>query len=347
MHKKTLLLLLLASLLTSCISVSVDSVTATAVQSDFVTATLPPTKAGFVPITPTPIPAITLAPTLAVTAPPNCKDSTVLLRDVTIQDNTVVKAGEKFTKIWEFQNTGTCPWINYTLEFSAGDQMSAPLSAPITDTAPKDKVQISVELTAPSADGAYTGFFTLNNAAGEVLPIGIEKTFWVKIVVGSSTVVPTTSGSSPTQSGNTSTGGSGGNANCNYSQDAGYVNQIASLINSERANAGLAALTVNSLLTAAAQNHAADMACNNNISHTGSDGSSAYSRILSSGYSGSYSEEIIYGGGGPQAAMSWWMNDQIHRDAILNPRAKEIGVGYAYYSNGAYGDYIAVDFGSP
>jgi uncharacterized protein YkwD len=83
------------------------------------------------------------------------------------------------------------------------------------------------------------------------------------------------------------------------------------------------------------------------ISHTGSDGSSSDSRILSSGYSGSYSEEIIYGGGGPQAAMSWWMSDQIHRDAILNPRTTELGVGYAYFSNGAYGDYITVDFGSP
>ena len=44
--------------------------------------------------------------------------------------------------------------------------------------------------------------------------------------------------------------------------------------------------------------------------------------------------------------MSWWMSDQIHRDAILNPSTTEMGVGYAYFSNGAYGDYIAVDFGS-
>jgi hypothetical protein len=239
----------------------------------------------------------------------------VLLRDVTIQDNTQVKAGEKFTKTWEFQNTGTCPWIDYTLEFSAGDQMNAPLSAPIPATVSKDKVQVSVELTAPAPNGTYTGYFTLNNSNGEIVPIGIEKTFWVKIIVGAGTIVPTTSGANPTQSGSTTTGGG---ANCNYSQNAGYVNQLASLINAERANAGLPALVVNSLLAAAAQGHAADMACNNMISHTGSDGSSSYSRILASGYSGSYSEEIIYGGGGPQAAMSWWMNDQIHRDAILN-----------------------------
>jgi uncharacterized protein YkwD len=204
-------------------------------------------------------------------------------------------------------------------------------------------VQVSVELTAPATNGTYTGYFTLHNSADKVVMIGIEKTFWVKIVVGSGTVVPTAVGASPTQSGNIPTGGG---ANCNYSQNAGYVNQIASLINAERANAGLPALTVNAQLAAAAQGHVADMACNGMNSHTGSDGSSAYSRVLASGYSGSFREEIIYGGGGPQAAMSWWMNDQIHHDAILNPRSSEMGVGYAYFSNGSYGDYITVDFGS-
>jgi uncharacterized protein YkwD len=337
------IIFLSAFLLTSCVSVAVDSDLATAVQPDFVTATLPPTKQSFVPATLTPTPAIIVSPTIAITAPPNCKDGAVLLRDVTIQDNTQVKPNEKFTKTWEFQNTGTCPWINYTLVFAAGDQMGAPLSAPIAVTVSNEKVQVSVELTAPAANGPYTGYFTLHNSADKIVPIGVEQTFWVKIVVGSAATVPTTSGTSPTQSGSVPRGG--GTANCNYSQNTGYVNQIASLINAERANAGLPALNVNSQLAASAQGHAADMACNNMISHAGSDGSSSYSRILASGYLGSFSEEIIYGGGGPQAAMSWWMSDKIHRDAILNPGTTELGVGYAYFSNGAYGDYIAVDFG--
>ena len=345
MIKKIFFALLFTSLLASCISVSTDSGSATAVKPDFVTSTLPPTKQSFVPATLTPTPEVVITPAVAITAPANCKDGAVLLRDVTIQDNTQVKANEKFTKTWEFQNTGTCPWINYTLVFAAGDQMGAPLSAPIADTASNEKAQVSVELTAPASNGTYTGYFTLHGLGDKIIPIGVEQTFWVKIVVGAGAIVPTTSsGASPTQSGSTTTGGG---ANCSYSQNAGYVNQIASLINAERANAGLPALNVNAQLTASAQGHAADMACNNMISHTGSDGSSSYPRIQSAGYSGSYSEEIIYGGGGPQAAMSWWMSDKIHRDAILNARTSELGVGYAYFSNGAYGDYIAVDFGSP
>jgi len=337
--KKIFYILLIASLLTSCISVAVDSNTPVTAQPDFVTATLVPTKQAFVPSTLTPTLEVITSPTVEITAPPNCKDGAVLLRDVTIQDNTQVKPNEKFTKTWEFQNSGTCPWINYTLVFAAGDSMGAPLSAPIAVTAASEKALVSVDLTAPAVSGTYAGYFTLHNSQDKIIPIGVEKTFWLKIIVGSDT----TTGATPRQSDNTSTGG---NANCNYSQNAGYVNQIASLINAERANVGLSALTVNAQLTASAQGHAADMACNNSISHTGSNGSSSYSRIRASGYSGSFTEEIIYGGGGPQAAMSWWMNDKIHRDAILNPRTSEIGVGYAYFSNGAYGDYIAVDFGS-
>lgn len=327
--------------LASCISVETQEAN-TPVPSNFVTATLPPTKSGYVPPTLTATPGIILTPTFAVTIDPNCTESAVLLRDVTIVDGTLVKPGEKFIKTWEFLNSGSCPWIGYTLKFAAGDQMSAPLSAPVPETLLKEKVQVSVELTAPTTNGSYTGYFTLNNPTGKDVPIGIEKTFWVKIIVGSGGVAPqaTVSGNAPTSS-----VGMGGN--CSSSQNAGYVNQIASAINQERASAGLPALTINTILTNAAQAHAADMACSGRISHTGSDGSSAYARILASGYSPSYSEEIIYGGGSPQAAMTWWMNDQIHRDAILNPKSTEMGVGYAYFANGSYGDYFVVELGSP
>ncbi|MBI5962500.1 MAG: hypothetical protein HY863_03405 [Chloroflexi bacterium] len=334
MFKKIVLLSMF--LLTSCISIKTDSVTATPDRSGFVTATLPPTRVGFVPATLTPSPEATIHPTLAVTAPANCKDSAVLLRDVTIPDNAQMEAGEKFTKTWEFQNTGKCPWKDYTLAFDSGDQMNAPLSAPVPDTAPKDKVQVSVELAAPSADGAYTGYFTLNDSAGNSLAIGIEKTFWVKILVGN--VSPqSTSASTPFVPG-------GGNSNCAYTQNGGYVQEIISLINQARAAANIPTLTVNSILTAAAQSHSADMACNNFLGHTGSDGSSIYDRLLRAGYTGVGFSEII-AIGTPQNAMSQWRADQGHWDVVLNAGVTEIGVGYAYYSSSDFGGYITVDMG--
>ena len=185
----------------------------------------------------------------------------------------------------------------------------------------------------------------MKNAEGESINIGTEKTFWLKIIVGSGE-------KSPTATPGGSSGGSSGNttdttASCDFSKNAGYVSQIQSLDQRERQKNGLPALTINSLLTTAAQKHAADMACNSLLSHTGSDGSYVNTRIAGAGYSASYSEEIIYAGGGPQVAFDWWMNDKLHRDAILNTKSTEMGIGYAYISSSTYGGYFTVDFASP
>ena len=337
------ILFLFAFILTACISVSVEDAATEEPSRDFVTATLAPTKIGYVPPTLTPTLAITSTPGVAVTAPPNCTKSAVLLRDVTIPDNTQMQAGETFTKTWEFQNNGTCPWVDYSIQFAAGDQMDAALSAPIPVTLPKELVQISIELTAPSANGSYTGYFTLNDENGKNFNVGTEKTFWVKIVVGSSGFVPNNSVSiQPTIKPLNNA-----NVTCGYTLNSGYASQIANMINTERSKAGLSPLTINSTLASAAQAHAIDMACNNNISHTSSDGTSMYARILASGYIPSYTEEIIYGGGGPEAAFTWWQSSPLHLNAILSTSSTEMGVGYAYFSNGGYGDFFVVDFGSP
>jgi uncharacterized protein YkwD len=348
MIKKILLTLVLLTSLASCISVAVDPNLATPVQPSFVTAALGPTKQSFVPATLTPTPEIIVTPTLAITAPPNCKDGAVLLRDVTVQDNTQVKPSEKFTKTWEFQNTGTCPWTNYKLVFAAGDQMGAPLSAPIPDTAPNKKALVSVDLTAPAADGKYTGYFTLHNSDDKIVMIGIEKTFWVKIVVGtvSPQVTSTSIASITTNATNTPFVPKGSNSNCSYSKNEGDVQQIISLINEARAKEKLNALTANTQLMSAAQGHSADMACNNFLGHTGSDGSYINDRLSRAGYSinTGYSEIIAIGT--PQDAMNQWRSDQPHWDIVLNAGFTQIGVGYAYYSSSEFVGYITVDLGS-
>jgi len=335
------LVLLSALLLTSCITIAVE--TEPPAPKIFVTATLPATGELPPTATGTAAPAVNHTPTVLVTRPAHCTDSAVLLEDVTIPDGTRAAASQRFTKTWRLMNNGTCPWINYTLVFAAGDRMDAPDSAAVPQTEPRASVNVSVELTAPTADGSYAGYFTLHNTEGEIVPIGTEKTFWVKIVVGSATgtATPESPEAGPTQS-----GGPRGDsaAGCNYSQNAGYIGQIELAINAERANAGLPPLIANVLLASAANGHSADMACHGMISHTGSDGSSVHARIAASGYRPSYSDEIIYGGGSPQAALAWWMNDQVHRDAILNPEVTEMGVGHASYSGR---DYFTVDFASP
>jgi len=346
MNNIRILFLLTILSLAGCVSISSETEVPTA-PPQFVTATLPPTKALVLPPTGTPLTPITgsATPTIAVTAPANCKVQAVLLEDVTIPDDTLLPAGEIFTKTWRFKNSGTCHWTGYTINFLTGDRMNAPDSAPIPDTVAGSTVDISLELTAPTENGSYSGYFTLKDANRESINIGTEKTFWLKIIVGDGEKSPTiTPGAS---SGNSSGNTTDTVASCNFSENAGYVSQIESLINGERQKNGLPPLTINSLLTRAAQNHAADMACSSLLSHTGSDGSYVNTRIKNAGYSASYSEEIIYAGGGPQDAFDWWMNDKLHRDAILNTKSTEMGIGYAYISSSAYGGYFTVAFASP
>jgi len=343
--------LLLASLsLAGCISISTAPETPTA-PPQFVTSTLPPTKALVLPSTVTPTtPEATGTVTLEATSPPDCKVQAVLLEDVTIPDGTRVPAGESFTKTWRFKNTGTCHWSGYTINFLTGDRMSAPDSAPIPETLAGSSVDISLELTAPTTDGSYSAYFTLKDAEGKSINVGTEKSFWLKITVGEGDASPTSASggtSSSSNSGSSSGSSTVSTASCGYSQNAGYASQIEALINAERQNNGLPALTVNSRLATAALGHSADMACNSMLSHSGSDGSYVHTRIVAAGYSPSYSEEIIYAGGGPQTAFDWWMSDQLHHDAILSTQATEIGIGYAYLSSSAYGGYFTVDFASP
>ncbi|MGC1378882.1 MAG: cupin domain-containing protein [Anaerolineales bacterium] len=70
-------------------------------------------------------------PSPSVSARPNCADSAVFLADVTISDNTKLKADQPFTKIWQLRNIGTCAWdAGYTLVFTGGIRQAAqPLGA--------------------------------------------------------------------------------------------------------------------------------------------------------------------------------------------------------------------------
>jgi len=357
MQKIWILFSILCLSLGSCITVSEETPAPT--RSIFITSTLPPTRPGLSLPTDTP-PAETPdsfttpgTPTGSETAVPagassdgSCTDSAVMIEDVTVPDNAQMSKGQKFTKTWRFLNNGKCNWSGYTIAFVAGDRMESPDTAAVPETEAGQTVDVSVELTAPSIDGSYTGFYELRKPNGEALSIGIENTFWVKILIGNVVAGPVATIPVTPISG-VPTVRVTGPASCNYSTSSSYQTEIANLINSARAEAGLAPLAVNSALTAAALGHSIDMACHGLISHSGSDGSSPSQRIAAAGYFASLSSEIIYGSGYPQTAFNWWMSDQIHRDEILNPYVTELGVGYAYKADTSSGGYYTVDFASP
>ena len=281
MDKKADWIFLVIFLLTACnVSVSQGNVP-TEAPILFVTSTLPPTKPGLILPTATP-PAATqtldpLTPRPTTSAAANCTDSAILVEDVNYPDNSVVPAGEKFTKTWKLQNVGRCKWTGYTIVFVSGNRMSAPDAAPVPETEAGKPVDVSIDLVAPSADGTYLGNFELRNADGRTIPIGTEATFWVKIIVGAGGASNAQGTPIVSQSGN-----------CTYTTNDGYVQTLVDLINQARREVGRGALTLNAQLTTAAQGHSLDMACNNFMEHSGSDGTWVGDRLAQAGYSHSY-----------------------------------------------------------
>ena len=120
-------------------------------------------------------------------------------------------------------------------------------------------------------------------------------------------------------------------------------NEVVSLTNAQRLQAGLNPLTRNQLLESAAQAHVADMdASNRYLAHTGSNGSDPVTRIASTGYKGGWvdlgngqlrtisSENAASGQMTPAEVVNAWMNSPGHRAAILDPYTKEIGIGFEF-----------------
>jgi uncharacterized protein YkwD len=120
------------------------------------------------------------------------------------------------------------------------------------------------------------------------------------------------------------------------------VARVLALANSERGKVGCSPLTLNAKLAKAAQDHSADMASHQNMSHTGSDGSDPGQRITAAGYSWSaYGENVAFGYSTPEEVMAGWMSSPGHKRNILDCGFKEIGIGLAQP-----GSYWTQDFGT-
>jgi uncharacterized protein YkwD len=121
--------------------------------------------------------------------------------------------------------------------------------------------------------------------------------------------------------------------------------EILGLVNQERAKVGADPLRINEQLDLAADLHTLDQASMNNMSHTGSSGSTMGDRIKDAGYVFSTAgENVAYGFTDAATVMNGWMNSEGHRRNILNPDYQEIGIGYAQGSDGRA--FWTQDFGS-
>ena len=114
-----------------------------------------------------------------------------------------------------------------------------------------------------------------------------------------------------------------------------HQDSVICLLNEQRAQHGLAPVSLNAALSAAAQGHSTSMRWNSFFAHESVDGSAFSSRIVAAGYlngvgSWEIGENIGWGSstlGTPQALVTAWMNSPHHRDNVLHPKFREIGIG--------------------
>jgi uncharacterized protein YkwD len=115
-----------------------------------------------------------------------------------------------------------------------------------------------------------------------------------------------------------------------------FEDQVVSLVNDERRKAHCQPVRMDDKLRTAARAHSVDMAVNNFVDHTGTDGSSPQDRMRTAGYTQGLSENIDRGHNSPQDVMKAWMHNGDDRGNILNCAAKAIGVGIAYRGKTPY-----------
>jgi uncharacterized protein YkwD len=131
-------------------------------------------------------------------------------------------------------------------------------------------------------------------------------------------------------------------------------------INAIRVQHELAPLTLSAALSDAAQAHSADMVANGYFSHDSLDGAPFWQRIeryypVASSRSWSVGENLLWTSGtsvAPGAVVADWMASPPHRENILNPGWRQIGIGAASSPDapGTYGGrpviVVTTDFGA-
>ena len=119
----------------------------------------------------------------------------------------------------------------------------------------------------------------------------------------------------------------------NDTSEHAFIRQVVNLVNAERAKEGLAPLTIDTKVQAAAMVRAKE--CEVSFSHTRPDGSNFATALKEQNVSyRSSGENIAYGQQTPEAVMRAWMNSSGHRANIMNPNFTTIGVGYYENANG-------------
>ena len=108
-----------------------------------------------------------------------------------------------------------------------------------------------------------------------------------------------------------------------------FAEEVIRLTNIEREKAGLNSLEMDDSLMEAADVRVKELV--ESYSHTRPDGSKYITAANEAGYSGTYvGENIAFGVGNAESALSLWMNSDGHKANVLNSQYEKMGAGYIY-----------------
>jgi len=113
------------------------------------------------------------------------------IKDVSIDEGSIIAPNTPFVKTWRFQNSGSLPWpdgVALIYIGKPGGQMSGPNTVPLVIpnngvVQPSTTIDISVNLVAPNRPGRYTGYWRLFDPKSGS---SFGSRTWVQITVPSS-----------------------------------------------------------------------------------------------------------------------------------------------------------------
>jgi len=118
--------------------------------------------------------------------------------------------------------------------------------------------------------------------------------------------------------------------------------EMLAQVNAQRRKAGAPPLALNADLQEAAQAHAQDMLARGFFAHKSPSGTTVRERSRKAGYDWrAIGENIAEGQTSVNEVMTTWMNSPGHRENILNPAFRELGVGLVL-GKGRDGEYRVI-----
>ncbi|ASA22839.1 CAP domain-containing protein [Paenibacillus donghaensis] len=218
------------------------------------------------------------------------------------ETTTVVKAEMSYAQFLQYLSKYNIKGFPFAGSSAAGDQPqkpTAPVAKPTATAAPVAK---------PTATAA---------------PVAKPTATAAPVVKPTATPAPTAAPVATAKPAPTTVAAAGNTASASYAQ------QIVSLVNKERAAAGLSAVSGLDSLNKVAAAKATDMRANNYFSHTSPTYGSPFDMMASFGVTyRAAGENIAMGQRSAEEVMTAWMNSPGHRANILNKDFNYIGVGF-------------------